>query len=332
MAQLLIDLRGKTLAEDERQWLAHPACAGLILFSRNYDNPAQLQALVAARRQPAGKPILVTVDHEGGRVQRFRDDFTRLPAAGSLLAKAGGNLAVARYLAWCCGLVMAAELVALGVDLSFAPVLDLGVNQSVIGDRAFGADLATVIALSRAYAQGMAAAGMANVAKHYPGHGQVLEDTHLHQAIDSRSLDAIAALDEVPFRALISDKTLDAVMPAHVIYPALDDKPASSSRRWLTERLRGELGFAGLIFSDDLSMKGAHSLGTPAERAKAASLAGCDLLLCCNDPANHPPILAALADSAPVALGALAARAGQVSADTLARAQALLVSITRPPV
>ncbi|WP_115718909.1 beta-N-acetylhexosaminidase [Gallaecimonas mangrovi] len=330
MAQLLIDLRSTTLSHDERQWLADPACAGLILFSRNYDNPEQLKQLILDCRTAAGKPILVTVDHEGGRVQRFRRGFSRLPAAGSLLALAGNNQVVAQYLAWCCGLVMAAELIEVGVDLSFAPVLDLGVNQSVIGDRAFGADIATVTQLARAYAKGMEAAGMASCAKHYPGHGQVKEDTHLHQAVDPRPLADIAALDEQPFKILIKEGILDAVMPAHVIYPALDNKPASSSAKWLKYRLKGELAFSGLLFSDDLSMKGAHSLGSPAERALAASDAGCDLLLCCNEPANHPAILQALAGQGAVEFNALRAGAMQVSAQTLARAQSLLVSITKP--
>ncbi|WP_417357785.1 beta-N-acetylhexosaminidase [Gallaecimonas pentaromativorans] len=331
MAQLLIDLRGKSLAEDEAQWLAHQACAGLILFTRNYQNPAQLKQLILDCRTAAGKPILVTVDHEGGRVQRFREGFTRLPAAGELRALAGDNLAVAEYLAWSAGLVMAAELIEVGVDMSYAPVLDLGVNQSVIGDRAFGADIFWVTRLSAAYAKGMRDGGMASCAKHYPGHGQVIEDTHLHQAIDSRSLKDIAASDEQPFRALIEAGSLDAIMPAHVIYPALDNKPASSSPLWLQGRLRGELGFGGLVFSDDLSMKGAHGLGSPAERAVAASLAGCDLLLCCNEPANYPPILAAIAGEATVDFDALRAGPLAVSPETLARAQSLLVSIKQPP-
>ncbi|WKE67036.1 beta-N-acetylhexosaminidase [Gallaecimonas kandeliae] len=329
MAQLLIDLGGTRLAPLERQWLAHPACAGLILFTRNFESRAQLKALINECRQAAGKPILVTVDHEGGRVQRFREGFTRLPAAGKLLALAGGNRQVAAYLAWCTGLVMAAELIDVGVDLSYAPVLDLGVNQSVIGDRAFGSDVETVTLLSRAFAEGMKAAGMGCCAKHYPGHGQVKEDTHLSEARDSRPLAEIAALDEMPFRTLIEGGVLDAIMPAHIIYQALDERPASSSGRWLKGRLRGELGFKGLIFSDDLSMKGAHGLGTPAQRALAASEAGCDLLLCCNDSANHPPILAALEGQGPVDISPLQAKAGW-DAERLSRAQSLLVSITKP--
>ncbi|WP_406663111.1 beta-N-acetylhexosaminidase [Gallaecimonas sp. GXIMD1310] len=330
MAQLLIDLVGTQLTPQERQLLAHPACAGVILFSRNYQHPEQLKALVEQCRQAAARPIIISVDQEGGRVQRFRQGFTRLPAPGWLLTLGGGNLAVAKYLAWSCGLVMATELRSLGVDLSFAPVLDLGVNQSVIGDRAFARDSTTVTTLARAMIAGMAVGGMAACAKHYPGHGQVQGDTHLEEASDQRSLDTISATDEQPFRQLIGEQRLAALMPAHVMYPAVDPLPASSSTWWLTRRLRGELAFKGLIFSDDLSMKGAHRLGTPAERAQGAAKAGCDLLLCCNDPGSLPAILAVLAGQPPVALAPLQGQAPSASPAQLARAQSLLVSMTSP--
>ncbi len=330
MAQVLIDLRGTTLADDEAQWLRDLAVAGVILFTRNYQHKDQLKALIAQCRQAAGRPILITVDHEGGRVQRFREGFSAIPAAGQLLALAGDNLAVARFLAWQAGLVMAAELRELDVDMSYAPVLDLGHNQTVIGDRAFSDQSALVSSLSGAYAAGMAAAGMAACGKHFPGHGHVLEDTHTQMAVDHRPLAAIEADDMAPFKALVSQDRLGAMMPAHVIYSQVDSLPASASPFWLQRVLRQQLGFKGLIFSDDLSMKGAGVLGTPAQRAVKAAKAGCDLLLCCNDPEVLPSVIAAAGQGKPVNYSARLGGPMAVSQASLARAQLAMASIKRP--
>ncbi|WP_341503961.1 beta-N-acetylhexosaminidase [Gallaecimonas sp. GXIMD4217] len=328
MAQLLIDLRGTTLEDDERQWLQSPAVAGVILFTRNFESTAQLKALIADCRAAAGRPIVMTVDHEGGRVQRFRGDFTRIPAAGSLLRLAGGNLQVAAFLAWQAALVMAAELRALDVDLSYAPVLDLGINQAVIGDRAFSDRPELVARLSAAYARGMADGGMAACGKHFPGHGHVVEDSHHQVAVDDRPLDAIEAEDMAPFRALIEQGLLGAVMPAHVIFAQLDGLPASASPYWLKSVLRERLGFRGLVFSDDLSMKGAGVLGTPAERAHKAAEAGCDLLLCCNDPEVLPSVIAATAQGQRVDYGPLLGRAPRVGQETIERARQVLRAVS----
>jgi beta-N-acetylhexosaminidase len=276
---LMIDLAGKALTAPDRERLRHPRVGGVILFSRNYESPAQLSALCAeihALREPR---LPIAVDHEGGRVQRFRDGFTRLPAMSLLGAWWDEAPQAAVASARSVGFVLAAELRARGVDFSFAPVLDLDWGRSgVIGDRAFHRDPVAVAALAGGLIGGLRDAGMACCGKHFPGHGWAEADSHVAIPVDERSL-AELETDIAPYRQL----RLDAVMPAHVIYPQVDARPAGFSPVWLA-KLRNELGFDGVIFSDDLSMEGASVAGDIVERADAAWNAGCDMLLVCNAP------------------------------------------------
>ncbi len=276
---LMIDVEGLSLTEADKYRLLHPLVGGVILFSRNYKDPLQLSALtqeIASLRQP---PLPITVDHEGGRVQRFREGFTRLPAMrllGELFAK---DPIAADESAEAVGLVLASELRAHGVDFSFAPVLDLDWGRSgVIGDRSFSKDPQIVSRLAAALIRGLAKGGMGSCGKHFPGHGWVEADSHVAIPVDERSMAEIE-IDMQPYHEL----SLDAVMPAHVIYPVLDDRPAGFSPRWL-EKLRLECQFEGIIFSDDLSMEGASVAGSIVDRANAAWDAGCDVLLVCNKP------------------------------------------------
>jgi beta-N-acetylhexosaminidase len=277
---LLIGLAGLQLEPHERDWLRAPGVAGVILFARNYAGRDQLMALVEAIREAGGEQMLVAVDQEGGPVQRFRDGFTRLPA----LAKIGAVYArdpddairLAEEHAW----VMASELRACGVDFSFAPVADLDRGSAAIGPRAFHADPAIAGELVQAYVRGMHLGGMAAVLKHFPGHGSVAADTHTAQAVDPRPLDAIRAADLRPFAEAI-EAHAEAVMMAHVIYPAVDSRPAGFSRVWIEDILRGELGFAGVVISDDISMAAAGAAGGVAARVQAHLAAGCDLVLAC---------------------------------------------------
>ena len=278
---LMIDLAGPELAPEERDMLGHPAVGGMILFTRNYRDRAQLAALCAQARE-ARPGLLLAADYEGGRVQRFRDGFTVLPPMRALGELYDRDPAAARTAAGDCGLVMAAELGAVGLDMPLAPVLDLdrGVS-SVIGDRAFHADPAAVAVLARALRRGLNAGGMVATGKHFPGHGGVAPDSHLELPVDERGPDELAA-DLAPFRDLVADG-LESVMMAHLVYPAVDDRPASLSRRWIGERLRGDLGFDGAVFCDDLSMAGAAAAGDYPDRAAAALEAGCDILPVCNN-------------------------------------------------
>jgi len=287
----MLDLRGPELAPEERDWLGHPGVGGVILFHRNYVDPGQLRELVAAVRRAAGRPVLIAVDQEGGRVQRFRDGFTRLPPVarfGEIYAEAPNR---ALELAETAGFLMAAELRAVDVDLSFAPVLDVdsGVSE-VIGDRAFASGPAAVAELAGAFARGMRRAGMAAVGKHFPGHGGVAADSHHELPVDRRSLAELEARDLLPFRRLI-DGGLEAVMCAHVFYPEIDALPAGFSPFWLQTVLRRKLGFDGAVFSDDLAMTGAAVVGDLQARAKAALSAGCDMLLACNAPDESVALL-----------------------------------------
>ncbi|HLF96703.1 MAG TPA: beta-N-acetylhexosaminidase [Methylococcaceae bacterium] len=288
---VMLDLRGAALETDEREWLRHPAAGGVILFTRNYQNPEQLAALVAGIRRARAGELLVAVDHEGGRVQRFRDGFTRLPPAAHYLQTCGGDMERAAELAKKGGWLMAAELRALDVDFSFAPVVDVdsGVSE-IIGNRAFARDAEAVTRLALAFQRGMKRAGMAAVAKHFPGHGGVAADSHLALPVDGRPLADLLARDVHPYPALIA-AGLEGIMPAHVVYPAVDDQPAGFSRFWLGEVLRGRLGFQGAIFSDDLSMEGAAAAGSYAERTRLALDAGCDMLPVCNRPEAIPEVL-----------------------------------------
>jgi beta-N-acetylhexosaminidase len=293
LGPLMIDLRGKAIDAEEREWLRSPLVGGVILFTRNFENLEQLRSLVEeihAVREPA---LLVTVDHEGGRVQRFREPFYRLPPMRTLGHLYDEDSAAALRAAAAFGWLMAAELRAVGVDMSFAPVVDLDLGFSeVIGDRALHEDARAVSALARRFAVGAKRAGMAITAKHFPTHAGAISDSHNEFAVDRRGLDEIAA-DLRPYRDLIED-ALPAVMVAHVCFPAVDARPASLSRRWIGEELRGRLGFTGAVITDDVSMAGAAVVGPTEERVRLALDAGCDLVLLCNAPSEVPAVLDSL--------------------------------------
>ncbi|SDG17973.1 beta-N-acetylhexosaminidase [Pseudomonas abietaniphila] len=273
---LMVDIAGTWLTSEDRQFLRQPEVGGLIIFARNIESPRQVRELSASIR--AIRPdLLLAVDQEGGRVQRLRQGFVRLPAMRAIADNPN-----AEFLAEQCGWLMATEVLAVGLDLSFAPVLDLDYQRSaVVGSRSFEGDPERAALLAGAFIRGMNDAGMAATGKHFPGHGWAEADSHVAIPNDERSLETIRANDLVPFARL--SRQLAAVMPAHVIYPQVDSQPAGFSRLWLQDILRGELGFDGVIFSDDLSMAGAHVVGDAASRIEAALTAGCDMGLVCND-------------------------------------------------
>lgn len=282
LGPLMVDVAGTALSAEDREVLRHPLVGSVILFTRNYADPAQVESLVAEIKALRTSPLLVGVDHEGGRVQRFRTGFTVLPAARRIGrafdADHRAGLDFARTMGW----LMAAELRAVGIDFSFAPCVDLdhGVSE-IIGDRAFHAKASAVAQLAVAYAHGMHDAGMAATAKHFPGHGAVVADSHLALPVDHRRLADLEA-DIAPYRSLIAND-LAAVMMAHVLFPEIDTVPASFSPRWVQQILRGDLGFQGVVFADDLKMEGAGAMGGIVARAEAALVAGCDILPVCND-------------------------------------------------
>lgn len=283
LGPIMFDLEGPELTAEERELLSHPLAGGIILFSRNYQTPEQLSALVTSIHKLTDPRLLVAVDHEGGSVQRFRDAFTTLPAAIRFGEIHDRDAIEACALAEQCGWVMAVELRAHDVDFSFAPVLDLGKGRSrVIGSRAFHRNPEVVARLGKSFLRGMKKAGMASVGKHFPGHGTVEADSHVDIPIDPRPLETIFLKDLVPFEQMIQ-AGLPAVMPAHVIYPEVDGKPAGFSSVWLQSVLRGQLGFQGAIFSDDISMAGATWGGDNIGRAGSALEAGCDMVLVCNN-------------------------------------------------
>ena len=282
MSTLLIDLAGLTLEQEEIELLEHPLVAGLILFSRNFHDRAQLQSLIQSVRQKVKKPLLITVDQEGGRVQRFREGFTQLPAMQAFSALIQDPVQQ-QEMAFEAGWQMAAEMTALDIDLSFAPVLDLGHQCKAIGDRSFGCEVKSAVDLAANFIRGMHQAGMAATGKHFPGHGHVIADSHLETPYDERSQEDIFNQDIQPFQQLIEQNLLQAIMPAHVIYSQCDSQPASGSKYWLQDVLRRQLNFSGAIFSDDLGMKGAGFMGDFVARCEQALNAGCDLLLLCNE-------------------------------------------------
>jgi beta-N-acetylhexosaminidase len=277
---LMIGVAGTELAEREKSWLVADGVAGVLLFARNYQSREQLIALCESIRDIGGEHLLIAVDQEGGPVQRFREGFTRLPPLAAIGAMhdrdSGEAVRLAEEHAW----VMASELRASGVDFSFAPVVDLARGNAAIGLRAFHADPAVVSELSQAYVRGMHLGGMAAVLKHFPGHGSVAADTHKAEAIDPRSLDEIRRDDLLPFAECIQAR-VEAVMMAHVIYPAVDTHPAGYSKIWIEQMLRGELNFRGAVISDDISMAAAGAAGSVGDRVRGHLDAGCDLVLAC---------------------------------------------------
>jgi beta-N-acetylhexosaminidase len=295
LGPVVLDVAGLALSEEDRSRLRHPLVGGVILFGRNYAAPEQVAALTAEIRTLRTPSLLISVDHEGGRVQRFRQGgYTLLPPMASLGRLWDRDPQQALAAAHATGVLIAAEVAASGVDLSFTPVLDLAYGHStVIGDRAFHGDAEVVAGLAGAVMRGLQARGMAAVGKHFPGHGHVAADSHVAMPVDERPFAAIDAADLVPYRRLIP-LGLAGVMPAHVIYPAVDAQPAGFSRVWLQQVLRGTLQFRGAIFSDDLSMEAASVAGGIVGRASAALQAGCDLVLACNRPDGADELLAGL--------------------------------------
>ena len=284
LGPVMADVAGYTLSDAERQRLLHPLIGGVILFQRNYENTEQVAALCREIHALRSPHLLIGVDHEGGRVQRFRCGFTPIPAMRSIGDTWDSHPQRARRLARDAGYVLGAELRSVGVDFSFAPVLDLDYrNSGVIGDRAFHRDPRAVSDLAHALTLGLNEAGMGAVGKHFPGHGFVAADSHLAVPVDERGLTDLEFADILPFRHMI-DLGMAGIMPAHVIYPHVDPHPAGFSYRWLTEILRGQYGFEGVIFSDDLTMEGASVAGGITQRAEAALHAGCDMVLVCNRP------------------------------------------------
>jgi len=289
---VILGIEGTSLGAADRSRLLHPLTGGVILFARNFESCAQLRSLTASVRALRSPPLLICVDHEGGRVQRFRDGFTAIPAMRTLGEMWDRDVAAAAAEAHRLGQLLASELRAHGVDFSFAPVLDLDFGRSaVIGDRALHGNPNAVAHLALCLKRGLNAGGCAAVAKHFPGHGFVAADSHVALPVDERTLDALAADDLIPF-AVLAAAGLEAVMPAHVVYPAVDGVAAGYSRVWLQDILRGRLRFDGLIFSDDLGMAAAQAAGDIVARAELAVAAGCNMVLACNDFAAVDDLLA----------------------------------------
>ena len=283
MGPVMLDVHGTSLSQEDKEILQHPLVGGLIFFTRNYQSPEQIADLSQQIRIAAKKPILIAVDHEGGRVQRFRDGFSLIPAMGKLWQMSEKNLTLAKELAKQSAILMALEVQAVGIDISFAPVLDINNISDVIGDRAFHQQPDYVTELAEAFIDGLHQVGMKATGKHFPGHGSVKADSHIDLPIDNRSKADVFQQDLVPFQQLIARGKVDALMPAHVIFPDIDSQAVGFSHYWLQNILREQLGFNGVIFSDDLSMQGAASVGGYIERAEAAQAAGCDMLLLCNN-------------------------------------------------
>lgn len=320
LGPVMLDVAGAELNADDRRRLIHPLSGGVILFARNYADPEQLTRLtreIHALRSPA---LIIAVDHEGGRIQRFRDGFTAIPAMRELGLAWEAGAQRARQISQAVGFVLAAELRAHGIDLTFAPVLDLDYGTSgVIGDRAFHSDARVVTELGRSLLQGFKQAGMNGVGKHFPGHGHVRADSHLEVPVDDRGYTEIEANDIVPFRRLIG-AGLGGIMPAHVIYPSVDQQPAGFSAVWLKQILRGELGFDGIVFSDDLNMEGASVAGGFVERTRIALDAGCDMVLVCNNAAAVDELYGSFSYAMPaVSLARLGRMHGRPQAEDMIR-------------
>ena len=307
LGPVVIDVEGLQLTAAERERLRHPLVGMVILFARNFESPVQLAELTAVIHALRDPPLLIAVDHEGGRVQRFRSGFTLIPAMAELGRLWDGDVLGACRTAVATGYVLASELRAHGVDFSFTPVLDLDWQRSgVIGDRSLHADARVVAMLANHLCHGLLLAGMANCGKHFPGHGWAAADSHHAVPVDERQLNEILAADAAPYRWL--GASLTSVMPAHVVYAAVDRLPATFSRRWIEETLRRDLGFSGIVFSDDLSMEGARVAGGLLESAQAALDAGCDMILVCNDTAAADRVLEGLRWRRPPTLDARLAR------------------------
>ncbi|MFO1434964.1 MAG: beta-N-acetylhexosaminidase [Gammaproteobacteria bacterium] len=331
LGPLMIDVQGTALTAEERHRLRHPRVGGVILFTRNYADTEQLRALTKEIHALRSPRLLIAVDHEGGRVQRFRQGFTALPACVRFGERYHDDPKAALVCAEAGGLVMASELRKLEVDFSFAPVIDVDCGIStVIGDRAFHRQPAVVSALACAYMRGMHAAGMAAVGKHFPGHGSVAADSHHAVPVDERTLAEIESHDLPPFAHLVRNG-VEGIMPAHVIYPKVDPAPAGFSSFWLKQVLRAQLGFDGVIFSDDISMAGAAVAGNATQRAQAALRAGCDMVLICNDPEAAAKVIAELhVEDDPVSRSRLLRMHGRhqsISAERLAHACRLLADL-----
>jgi len=294
LGPVMLDLVGTSVSAEEREMLLHPQTGGVILFTRNYQSPQQMRALTQEIHALRTPHLLIAVDHEGGRVQRFRQGFVHLPAAGRFGELYKSDIKRAKKLTHTAGWLMATECRAVGIDMSFAPVLDLGVGVSgVIGDRAFHHHPDAIADLAHAFMSGMHQAGMAATGKHFPGHGSIREDSHVAQPVDKRELNDIMMEDIRPFASMIHFG-LEAIMPAHVVYEKVDKRPAGYSPIWIKNILRQQLGFQGVIFSDDLSMEAAGVAGDFSDRAQAALAAGCDMVLVCNHPQAAAQVLQSL--------------------------------------
>lgn len=307
LGPVMLDIEGRQLSPADRALLQEPSVGGVVLFSRNYESPPQLVNLVASIRALRSPPLLIAVDHEGGRVQRFRDGFTVIPPMRRIGQEYDRDPEAGLQAARDAGWVIASELRSVGVDLSFAPCVDLdwGVSE-VIGDRSFHRSPEVVADLAGAFARGLRSAGMAAVAKHFPGHGAVIADSHLRLPTDRREYGHI--LDDIrPYERLVANGAIAGVMLAHIIYSEIDAEPAGFSKYWIQQELRARLGFGGAVFCDDLSMKATRDFGTMPRRAKLALAAGCDMVLVCNDREAARRAVDALADySNPLSLVRLA--------------------------